>query len=101
MAGNLPGDVKYTNVDAMRDELVGDPARLRYAVVAVDTIKVTTRTDDGETTPTLRIRRIELAETGDDAAEVEKLLNRLSEARLGALPLAAAGDDGDGDQAGE
>jgi hypothetical protein len=94
LAGNLPAQERYSNVEDYREALTSDPARLRYAVVAFDAVKVTTMTDTGAQTPVVRIRRIEVPEVGADANEVEKLLARLSEARLGALPLAETGDDG-------
>lgn len=93
VAGNLPKDDAYTGLDPLHDDLVNDTQRLRYAVIAFDCDGYKYKTDTGEKTPVIRIRRIEPA-TGDDQAEIEKLLDRLSEARLGALPLSSATDDG-------
>jgi len=92
LAGNLPKQEQYSNVEDHRDALTSDPARLRFAVVAFDTVKVTTMTDTGAQTPVVRIRRIEIADNAADRDEVEKLLARFSEARLGALPLTEADD---------
>jgi len=94
VAGNLPKQEQYSNVENYRDALVDDPAKLRYAVVAFDAMRITTMTDTGAQTPVLRLRRVEVPDTAADRDEVEKLLARFSEARLGALPLAATDADG-------
>lgn len=98
IAGNLPADSEHNGLEPIREDLIADDVQLRYAVVLFDVKSTKKETDTGERTPTVRIRHIEPAFAAD-AEEVRKLLTRLSEDRLGALPLSSAtdGDEPDPD----
>lgn len=100
LAGNLPGDEDYNGIEDIRDDLVKDPARQRLAVISFDVIKTTTKTDTGETTPIVRVRRVEVPEDAADVKAVQGLMDRLYEGRSGALPLTAVADP-DPDDEGE
>lgn len=86
-SGALPKKIEYSNIDDLRAELVKDPAKLRYAVIAFDVVSTKTVTDTGETTPAIRIRRLEAPTDAGDVKELQGLLERVNEERVGALPL--------------
>jgi hypothetical protein len=91
LAGNLPADAKYNGIAPIEEALLADPKRIRHAVIAFDVMSWKHDVDTGRDVPTVRVRWIEPAD-GDSLA---KELERLSEDRLGALPLSSA-TDGDG-----
>ena len=97
VAGNLPQDDTYSGIEPLRESLNTDPKQVRYAVIAFDVMHRKAITDTGEMVPTLRIRHIEPA-AQEDALEVQKLLERLSEGRLGVLPLSEAEDGAEPDE---
>jgi hypothetical protein len=68
--------------------LIRDPERIHALVVLVDTSKLVTHVDTGETVPVLRVRRIEVI-LGSDLKEAQRLIRRSWEARSGSgtLPL--------------
>lgn len=73
---------------AIASDLIEQPEQLRVMLAVIDVAKITTRTDDGGRTATVRIRRIEQVLPGDLGA-AEKLLRRALERRTGreTLPL--------------
>lgn len=95
LGGNLPKMEQHNGLPVVADELVKDPSARRFAVIMFDAQKLITKVDDGDVSPVLRIRRIEVA-TGDAEKEVVELLDRLSQDRLGMLPLDAPDEDPDG-----
>lgn len=69
-------------------QATGQQDKRQYvAVCLVDVVKVTVNADTATTTPTVRIRRIEVAD-GEDRTLAENLMRRALEARTGreALP---------------
>lgn len=69
-------------------QATGQQEKRRYvAVCLLDVVKVTTNADTAATTPTVRIRRIEVAD-GADRELAENLMQRALDARTGreALP---------------
>lgn len=93
LGGNLPNDDKYNGLHVIADDLIKDPAKQRLAVIYLDSQKTITKTDDGESTPVLRIRRIEVATDPDDVKELAEVMDRLQERRMGMLPLSPDGED--------
>lgn len=96
-------------LDAIADELVRDPEKIRVAVVLLDCSKATTETDTGDVIPTARIRRIEAIDDPEDGRRLRQVLRRAWERRTGkdVLPLemeddinAAFGITRDDDEAG-
>ena len=96
LGGNLPNNDQHNGLDAIHDELVKDPSKRRVAVVFIDAQKLVTKVDDGEISPVLRIRRIEVALNDKDAKALTEIMDRLSQDRLGMLPIEGDPDD-DGD----
>lgn len=87
IGGTLPvGD--HDGLTAIATDLIEQPDRLRVMLAVIDVAKITTRTDDGTRTATVRIRRIEQVLPGDLGA-AERLLRRALEHRTGreVLPL--------------
>ncbi|MCL2729301.1 MAG: hypothetical protein FWE15_04665 [Actinomycetia bacterium] len=87
IGGSLPvGD--NDGLTAIASELIAEPDRLRVMLAVVDVAKVTTKTDDGGRTATVRIRRIEQVLPVDLPA-AERLMRRSLERRTGreTLPL--------------
>jgi hypothetical protein len=87
IGGTLPvGD--GDGLTAIASSLIAEPARMRVMLAVVDVAKVTVKTDTGERTATVRVRRIEEVLPGD-LGTAEKLLRRALERRTGqsVLPL--------------
>jgi hypothetical protein len=93
LGGNLPKMEQHNGLDAIADELVKDPSARRFAVVMIDAQKLVTKVDDGEVSPVLRIRRIEPATRAEDVKELTEILDRLTQDRMGMLPIEAPDDD--------
>jgi hypothetical protein len=86
LSGRLPsGD--HNGLAAQLSELLAEPKAPRVAIVAYDVGKITTDSDSGEQTPTIRIRAIEPITPTDDAAEIKRLLRRAAERRTGKAEL--------------
>lgn len=112
IGGTLPvGD--NDGLTAIASDLIEQPERLRVMLAVIDVAKITTKTDDGGMTATVRIRRIEQVMPAD-LRQAEKLMRRALERRTGrdVLPMeleneieeaftdADPDDDGDGEDGG-
>jgi hypothetical protein len=85
IGGNLPvGD--HDGLTSLASELIASPARMHVMLAVIDTQKITTKTDTGEKTATVRVRRIERV-LPDDLPAAEKLMRRALEYRTGATTL--------------
>jgi hypothetical protein len=87
LSGALPrGDANGLGV--IVKSLIREPEKIHALVVLVDTTKLVTHVDTGETIPVLRIRRIEVIRDAD-MKEAERLIRRSWEQRNGdtVLPL--------------
>lgn len=88
MSGALPGNDEINGLDAIADQLVETPEKLRLCLVWLDVQYVRDVTDTGERIPVTRIRRIEVAGDADNAPqELKDLVLRLNEKRTGKTPL--------------
>lgn len=96
LGGNLPKMDQHNGLSVIADELVKDPSARRYAVILFDAQKLVTKVDDGEVSPVLRIRRIEVVTDDTDVKDVVELLDRLCQDRMGMLPI-----EGDSDSEGD
>lgn len=101
LGGNLPNNDQHNGLDVIHDDLVKDPSKRRVAVVFIDAQKLVTKVDDGEVSPVLRIRRVEVALTDKDAKALTEIMDRLSQDRLGMLPIEGDPEDADGDDGGD
>lgn len=103
LASKLPGDPEINGVDAIVNELVNEPAEIRYAVVWFDCAKVTEDTDTGDHIPTIRVRRIEpigmashvLPEIADVVADAVQERTGRRAMPFGLVEVSAADDDPD------
>jgi hypothetical protein len=87
LSGALPrGDANGLGV--IVKSLIRDPEHIHALMVLVDTTKLVTHVDTGETIPVLRIRRAEVIRDAD-LKEAERLIRRSWEERNGdtVLPL--------------
>jgi hypothetical protein len=87
LSGALPrGDAN--GLAPIVKSLIRDPERVHALVVLVDTTKLVTHVDSGETIPVLRIRRAEVIRDAD-MKEAERLIRRAWEQRNGdtVLPM--------------
>jgi hypothetical protein len=87
LSGALPrGDGNGLGV--IVKSLIREPEKIHALVVLVDTTKLVTHVDTGETIPVLRIRRAEVIRD-EDLKEAERLVRRAWEQRNGdtVLPL--------------
>jgi hypothetical protein len=75
-------------LNEVASDLIKDPNRYRAVIGIIDCKRVTTDTDTGEQSASVRFRRVEVLLTGD-LAEAERLLRRALESRSGQeqLPL--------------
>jgi hypothetical protein len=103
LSTKLPGDPETNGVDAIADDLVEDPATIRYGIVWFDVSKITDEIDTGDNIPTIRVRRIEplgLASRVDPA--IAGAVAEAVEERTGrkAIPfeIVEVGDQDDPDQ---
>ena len=88
LSSKLPGDPEINGVDALADDLVKDPARIRYGVVWFDVVKVTEDTDSGDIVPTMRVRRIEPIGDADAVLpEIGAVVADAVRARTGRAPI--------------
>lgn len=88
LSTKMPGDPETNGVDDIADELVEDPATIRYAVVWFDVAKVTEETDTGDNIPTIRVRRIEPIGTARDVnPTIARVVAEAVEARTGRTPI--------------
>ncbi len=89
LSSTLPASDEANGLGDFADSLVSDPHGMHVAVVVLDCARVTTDTDTGEATPTARVRRIEVIETGEDKDRLRALAQRAFEKRTGktVLPL--------------
>lgn len=88
IASKLP-DGESNGLIAVYHQLVHDGGDLICAVVMLDTKSLTTDLDNGDVTPTARIRHIEAICNQRDARELARLMVRERERRTGksVLPL--------------
>lgn len=88
LRGKLPGDEAINGVDAMVDELLATPEKVRAYLVLADVDSITDNVATGERVPRLEARRIEcLGEADSLSAEIKDLFLRLAEKRTGKAPL--------------
>lgn len=88
LSSKLPGDVETNGVDHIADQLIKDPARIRYAIVWFDVAKTTEVTDTGEIVPTMRVRRIEPLGHADAVQPViAEIVEEAVRARTGRAPI--------------
>ena len=90
LGSKMPGDFEVNGLDALADELVGDPQMLRAGFVVFDTGKIETNPDTGEQVPTVRVRRFEPLGAADEISQaLREAYTEAVEARTGrkALPL--------------
>lgn len=103
LSGALPaGD--GNGLAAIAADLIANPKTVRVVIALLDTVKVTTKVDDGTRCATVRIRRVEVITDPNDRAVMRNLLQREFERRTGATVLPfeletdvrrALGDDDD------
>ena len=88
LSGALPAG-ESNGLAAIARDLVEHPTRRHVVVAVVDTVKVTTKVDDGTRQATVRVRRIEVMRDPDDREHLVRLLQREFERRTGqtVLPL--------------
>ncbi len=82
LAGKLPSG-SANGLDAITADMLADPSRVHVAVVLVDCSKITRKTDEGDTVPTVRVRRIEALTDDGDMRVARRLLEREWERRTG------------------
>lgn len=88
LSSKLPGDPEINGVDALADELIKDPRRIRYGVVWFDASRVVEETDSGDIVPTLRIRRIEPIGDADEVRpEIAAAVEHAVRDRTGRTPI--------------
>ncbi|RLV56041.1 hypothetical protein D9V41_09135 [Aeromicrobium phragmitis] len=89
LTSSLPKSDELNGLNAIANDLVVHPDELHVAVVVIDCAKITTDIDTDESTPTARIRRIEVITRADDKTQLRNLATRAFEARTGktVLPL--------------
>ena len=88
LAAVLPGDRQINGLDDMAGDIAARPDRILVALVWLDTPKTTVNNETGMRVPTVRVRRIEpLGDADEVPAAVQKEALRLSESRLGMVPL--------------
>lgn len=88
MAGALPaGD--SNGLGRILSKLINQPDEVHVGVVLFDCSKLTTATDTGDVTPTVRIRAVEPILMPTDSEEAQRLLRRAHADRTGQqqLPL--------------
>jgi hypothetical protein len=95
LAGNLPTDENHNGIPAIQDELIKDPGKRQVVVAYIDAVKLTTKTDDGTTEPTLRIRRVEVAVTEKHQQALVQIMDEITQDRMGMLPFDGEDDDPD------
>lgn len=88
LSSHLPQVGDANGLTHIADDLCAEPGRVHVGIVLIDTKSVSTDIDTGETTPTARVRRIEMVPAGD-LKDAERLMRRALEQRSGAtvLPL--------------
>jgi hypothetical protein len=86
LAGALPAG-EANGLAAIAGELVNSPNTVHVAIVLIDCVKITTKTDSGDVIPTARIRRIEPIKDLADGHRMRVLLRREFERRTGKTVL--------------
>jgi hypothetical protein len=86
LSGALP-DGDGNGLSAIVHELIAHPRQIRVVVALVDTMKITTKIDEGSKVATVRVRRIEAITDPGDRAQLERLLLREFERRTGQTVL--------------
>ena len=89
LASALPKSDELNGLNEITEQLCAHPDGLHVAVVVLDCSKITTDIDSDESTPTARVRRIEVITDNDDKAVLRRLATRALEKRTGktVLPL--------------
>lgn len=87
LAGALPKDPKANGLQEFAAEMLSRPHDVFAAVVFFDCSKVTKDLDSGLTTPTARVRRIEVIDDADDGNRLRQILRRAWERRTGEAVL--------------
>lgn len=88
LAATLPGDPDYNGVDAIIQELVDHPEKVRTFYVEADVSKIVDDTDTGTRIPYLRIRRAEYVGPQDQVGvELQRMFEKAVQARTGQAPL--------------
>ena len=87
ISGKLPGG-DGNGLEEVVSDLIRDPRKPHVCICILDSRKVTTDADTGETVPTARIRRIEVIKNPEDMKVAENLMRRALDKRTGreALP---------------
>lgn len=86
LASSLPkGDANGLD-EQFRARMVKDPHQVHVVVALLDCSRVVRDVDNGVVQPTARICRVEVV-TGDDAADMQDLLQRVFEQRTGKAEL--------------
>lgn len=86
LSGSLPKG-EANGLASLIGQLVDEPEVVHVAVILFDVSKVTTKVDDGDVVPTVRIRRIEAISDGEDRRRLRMLLMREFERRTGKTTL--------------
>jgi hypothetical protein len=86
LSGALP-DGDGNGLAAIAAQLIEEPRRVRVILALVDTVKITSKVDDGSRTATVRIRRIEAITDSADMAHLRRILEREFERRTGQTML--------------
>lgn len=88
LRGKLPGNEDINGLDAMVDELLATPEKVRAYLMLGDVDSITDNVATGDRVPRVEVRRIEyIGEAGNLPAEVKDLFLRLAEERTGKAPL--------------
>jgi len=86
LGGRLPVGDGNGMID-MGYELASNPSKIRAAVILFDCSDVTEKTDSGDRTVKVRVRRIEVIRNPEDFGQMQRLLLREFERRTGKAVL--------------
>ncbi len=86
LSGSLPKG-EANGLSGLARQLISEPEVVHVAVVLFDVSKVTTKVDDGDVVPTIRIRRIEAVTDPEDRKRLRMCLMREYERRTGKTTL--------------
>lgn len=86
LSGSLPKG-EANGLAGLVAQLIAEPEVVHVAVILFDVSKVTTKVDDGDVVPTIRIRRVEAITDGQDRKRLRMLLMREFERRTGKTTL--------------
>lgn len=87
LASSLPKSLEDDGLASLNRRLIQDPTHQHLVIAVVDCKKTETDHDDGSTTATARVVRIEPVYDPDDQDAASEVLRRASDKRNGRVPL--------------